>query len=182
MKEKTQLLSDNLTRVNDWTKTADTKAAGIGAITAILIAVLKDIISAFVLLADRVFENGHGFWWLLGAALLLALLIYSLIRTIIFLLLAMKARTKNTKTNMLFFGHISSMSEKKYLKIMRDKTAEQIEEDLINQTHTNSVIASTKYRLVNHAVISVFAAAVLMLSVLVIISLGTLYSQPLTVG
>lgn len=175
MKEKTQLLTDNLARINEWTKAADTKAAGIGAITAILIAVMKDTISAFSTLADNTLNNGTGFWWFLVATILLALLLYSLVRTIIFLLLAMKARTKNTKKNLLFFGHISAMSQTQYLKAMRAKTIEQIEEDLINQTHTNAEIATVKFKLINHAVVSVVAAALLMLAEILVLGISKNY-------
>lgn len=161
MNEKNKIITDSLTRIIDWIKFADTKAAAIGTLAVVYLGFSKDIAVRYLNLVTSTYDNNQTPAKLILPTIAIASLFYFLVRTVVFILLTLKATTKNTSYNPLFFGHIANQSLADYRKAISKRTVKQFSDDILAQTHTNATIASIKYRYVNEALVSIVISTLL---------------------
>ena len=163
MNNKTQLINDSLSRINDWIKVADSKAAAIGAFLAIYITALLALIYNYANLYSKVINKGGSLTWLMISTVALTLTLYLLLRTLWFILVTLRASTVNSEDNPLFFADIAKLSEKDYLGVMNKLTIKGFEGHLINQVYTNATIATKKYKYINQAILSIVIATIFLI-------------------
>lgn len=124
---------DSLSRISGWIQAADAKASPILAIDAALTATL-------VALAARpgAWSTSSPYWLAIGCVLPLV--------SSILISLAMFPRITGNLPSLLYFGDIASISPEEYRgRVVRRSPGEYLD-DLIAQSHTNSKIATKKFR------------------------------------
>lgn len=148
----------NLGRVNGWTVNADTKAAAVVAFNAGLAGTLASKSDAI----RQIFhESSPVLAWVIGATLTLFA-----VMTLIAGLYAYHALFPRTKrrndlaASLLFFGSVAERSLEDFRSESVSLTPTKLEEQLIEQIHTNSTIAARKFSSVRHAIRFTFAAIV----------------------
>lgn len=159
MSEKSKLLTESHDRIIEWIKFADAKAAVVATICAVYLGFSKSIAVKYINILDESFtKQQHSSIKLAISTVLVAGLFYFLMRTLFYILRAVRATTKNPDYNPLFFGHIAQKSYTEFSRIIRRRTVAQLNEDILKQAHTNSAIATKKYRYVNEAILSIIVA------------------------
>lgn len=164
MNEKNKIISDGLTRIIDWIKFADAKAAVVGTICAVYLGFGKGIAVSYIDLITETYSKQQNEVRLLIPTLAVCGLFYFLMRTLFFILRTLKAATINTDYNPLFFGHIAQKSLEDYTTLVQKRTVNQLNKDLLKQTHTNSQIAIRKFGNVNEAIFSIIIATIFLIA------------------
>ena len=127
-----------LTRQLKTNVAADTKVSTLIGINTTMLAVLAALIT----------RAGD---WSAGMIILLALSACGLLIGLLFLSLSSVPRTSKTRSSIVFFGSIARMDTETYGAAVRNITAEDYLEDLIQQTHSTAAIATQKYRWIQRA-------------------------------
>lgn len=127
-----------LTRQLKTNVAADTKVSTLIGINTTMLAVLAALITRI----------GDASVWMV---LLVVLSATGLLIGILFLSLSSGPRTSRTTSSIIFFGSIARMADTTYSEAVKNITAEEYLDDLIEQTHRTAEIATAKYRWIQRA-------------------------------
>lgn len=127
---------------------ADSKANFLVAVNAALFGALITLLSTseniFTILLGKEVLGGIAFALIsvlaLVTFLLISLGIYNAIRTI-----NPRLSSNGKKQSLIYFGAISNMALDDFRKLFKEGTEERLAEDIINQIHENSIIATNKF-------------------------------------
>ncbi len=135
--------------INSWINNVDAKTSFALAYVAVLIGFV------FVNGSPAVFANIQSTEKITSCMLIKAVIVIALYGTsflsIIFMFLAIKARTNNVsgKRSVMFFGTISEMELNDYKAKTLNMGEKELTKDLLEQIHTNSTICTKKMRFYN---------------------------------
>jgi hypothetical protein len=132
------LMEDALTRQQKTNSAADTKVSTLIGINTTMLAVLAALIT----------RVGQASPWMVFFVVLSA---GGLLTGILFLSLSSVPRTSRTTSSVIFFGSIASMSSEAFRDAMRGISPEDYLNDLLEQIHRTSEIATAKYRWIQRA-------------------------------
>jgi hypothetical protein len=151
-------LQSELTRVSGWIQFADSKA---GFVAAFYSAVLGFLISKREEIFTHMFF--HHCFHVTYASLIFALFILLGVG-VYFLFTTVSPRLKNTNTesSLFYFGSVGSMKPEDYLKAIDSLSEEDAHKQIVEQIHTNSVIASAKMDSIKKSIWVLVAVGVLM--------------------
>lgn len=142
-----------LNLINSWINNIDVKTSFALAFLAVLVAftldkgtprIFSEIFTTECITCLMVFQLILGFMLYLNSIL-----------SIIFMLLAIRARTKRTsiKKSGLFFGAIAQMELNDYKAKTMNMDNKDLIKDLLEQVHTNSTICSKKVKMYNKGIV-----------------------------
>lgn len=154
--------------INSWINNVDTKTSFALAFVAVLIGFVFVEGSPTMFSEIKAVEQITAVM-VLNATIVIALYLSSA-ASIIFMFLAIKARTKNKtdKESVMFFGTIANRELNDYKAKVMNMNEKDIIKDLLEQVHTNSGICKTKMKWYNWGIRCLFAATVLCLFSLVL--------------
>ena len=132
-------LTKNLQRVHEWIKSADMKVS--------IFLAFEGVILNFLIPEIKLFYSNHSNneLYIFTALLVASSVLYSY--SICKLIFALISRTQpgRYKQSLSFFGDIAKQSLKEYKLQIENAGKKDIENDLIVQTHTSSIIATKKH-------------------------------------
>lgn len=141
-----------LVMINTWISNIDTKVSFALALEGVLIGFIfsKGLPSALKIVSEvsKLQELNGG--EIIGAILVCLLYVVSFI-SILFFMLAIIARIKNTNNvqSAFFFGSIAKMKILDYKTKVNNMSEQEVLEDLLEQLHTNSMICNKKAKYYN---------------------------------
>lgn len=159
---ETQDYQNQLLNINEWIKVADQKIS-------ILIAVIAGLTGLFKEQLIGLFTNSQSLENPFYTITLVAWIV-TLSWMLGKLLFALSPKIKNLGKSPLFFGSIAKKSRKSFTSSIKKIDTIRYEDALIEQIHTNSVIASTKHGLLSDS-IKIFLSNTALLMILVVIRL-----------
>ncbi len=149
-------LQSELKRISEWIQFSDKKTAFLSvyysAIFGLLFSQEKSIL--------RYFETNHGLILNLYIFTFIAIIlsffigVFYLFRSIFPIL-----KNKSTDQSLFYFRHIANIKLFDYLEKVRKLTKEETRKQIIEQIHTNSIIADKKMRNIQKSIISLFLLA-----------------------
>jgi hypothetical protein len=148
-----QFLQSELNRVSEWIKFADKKAAFLTAYYSVIFGL---VISQ----KDPILNNLTNYQkWMFGFYVVILFgFIISFLIGIFFLFKSIFPRLKNSFTDksLFYFGHVATMKFIDYSKEIEKLTEDEAKKQIIEQLHTNSIIADKKMRNVQASIKSFF--------------------------
>lgn len=158
-------LHAELLRVSDWIQIADKKAGFVSVYYASLVGYLfsqrEEALAAYV-------EYGQlGFLFAIFCAALAIVIVTGVYH--LFLSVLPRLNNKNTPSSIFFYGHVSTMSRAAYHTAMLTSSNETLQESLLEQIYTNSVIAAEKMRNIKLSILSLFIVTPLVILFAVLI-------------
>lgn len=148
-------LEKQLARVQEWIRSADQKnsifLALVVGVSAISAKPLAELVQVNIL--------DYSLWQLLLIALALELLIWSIIKSLFCLKPSLNTKAKS----LTYFGSIATLKSSTYKSKVKRLSGAAYEDELIEQIHTSSIIASRKHRQLSEAVLLFISGAALML-------------------
>jgi hypothetical protein len=164
-KQKIEAAEKNLERITAWISASDTKTGIVLAFQGGMVAFLstkgKEV-------ADIFHVNGLASETSVLAVLLLMFTIF-LLWSVCTAFKALYPDTKLREPSPFFFGSIAVMGQEKYKQTMQLLTEEKMEEELNNQVHINSEIASNKFKNVRVSIKALLAASIFWLLILILL-------------
>jgi len=149
------MLESNLNRVQEWIRAADNKVSILLAIEGILITlILSDSMLAYV---KTIQQNSFTITILIGSLVFLFVSSYKATLTIV-----PRLSRKNMKASLLFFGSISTMELKDFDKKIKEMDEKQYINQIIEQIHISSIIASSKHHNFKDSVIALSVSLILL--------------------
>src|SRR5438552_1689485 len=131
--EKIDAAEKNLSRLLDWVAKLDAKSSIVLGLNTAMLGVLATI-------------SPESSKWTIAMALTTAAALTALGLTFVFVYLAMYPQTKGPTKSLLFFGSIARYSFNEYQKEFRQMSAVDYLNDVLEQTHRNAEIVSSKFR------------------------------------
>ncbi len=156
MESQRKLLETTLARLIDFIKAADAKIPPILAINTAMLGVFVSLIP-------------KSAQWTLLMGILTVIAVVPILLSLISLCLATFPRTQGHKGSLLYFEGIKSHEPKKYLQKIQELSENELLEDLANQCHRNSEIASAKYSYIKFAMGSLFISIIPWLTLIFLI-------------
>jgi hypothetical protein len=163
---KKEELEKSLDRVNHWIIAVDQKISiAIAVIVGFLTLSIKP--TSELLLASWQKISGIDVALLVIAMLLIVVGAFKLF-------LSISPRVRSKSKSLLYFGTISNLSLKQFKKSLANSKNSTYEIDLIEQIHTNSIIAKKKYSHYKDALLVILVAIFLWLLLITLITLEVL--------
>ena len=144
--DRIQLLEANLARQLQWIGSSDTKGAQIFTMAVAMIGLLAAVSP------DTAAE------WSTAQAVSASLTIVACAAAFAHLLLAAFPRTDGPKGSMVYCGGVSERVQDQFCRAFRELKLEDYAHDLATQCHRNAVIACTKFKWIQRALIALYAA------------------------
>lgn len=138
-------IEKSLQRQLEWIKTADSKVAPLYTINVAMLGLLATLIKVTTE------------WNCIKYSLIFSTIIFLSI-SLIFLTRTLFPRLSGPHGSLIFFGEIAKLDIEEFSEKISDQTDDEYSNDLINQVHRNSQIATEKYQAVKHAFISTLIA------------------------
>lgn len=151
-------LENNLNRVHEWIRGADNKVSILLALEGIIITLLiSDSISSVIS------DLRYGCW---STILLIAGLVFLFVSAYK-AIMAIIPRLKRGKKplSLLYFGDVACMDLQSYEEKMRKMSEKDYEDQLLEQIHISSVIASSKHKHFRDSIIALSLAFLLLTAV-----------------
>lgn len=148
-------IENNLNRVHEWIRAADTKVGILLALEGIVITLLLS--DAFTNSAKSLHFNCWTTIFIIASIVLLFVSAYKAILAII-----PRLKRGKKKGSLLYFGNVADMELKAYEKAMKEMNESEYIEELLEQTHISSKIAASKHRHFRDSIIAVSLSFVLM--------------------
>lgn len=149
-----EFLQSELERVSDWIKFSDQKAAFISAFYTLFLGVLVDNREAVF----KGFAVYHGYMHFVFSLLLLSLVVAWIIG-IVYIVYSVFPRLRislSKKQNLFYFGDVAKMESLEYIESMNTADEQGCQKMILQQIHTNAVIASQKFTSVKKATLILF--------------------------
>ncbi len=161
--ETIDFLHKELTRLSEIIKFSDQKSGFIAIYYPIAIGIIYKTVNSLLLLSEKM--NNYLFY-----VLVIILLCYSIlsITGIVYLINSILPRLNNNSNSILFFKDIAKMSLSNYLSNFNKFDDEKLKNHLLEQIHTNSVIADKKMKNVYASTICLLWSGLFLVSFFVI--------------
>ena len=132
-------LENNLNRIHEWIRAADSKVSILLALEGIVITLLLS--DGFT---DYVKGIQYNYWNTIMVIASLVLLFVSAYKAVLAIIPRLKRKKK--KASLLYFGDVAQMDLKAYEKAMKEMSEDEYVEHLLEQTHISSAIATSKHK------------------------------------
>lgn len=160
-----QFLQSELSRVSDWIKFADAKA---GFIVAFYSAILGILWTQKGNVVSRILD-GTGFWaWIYNAIAITILILILAGFYFLYTTICPQLKNGNTDRSLFYFGSVAKMKIEDYLKNVEKMNKDEVCRQVVEQIHTNSVIANAKMDSVKKSTQVLVATGVLLLLFLIL--------------
>lgn len=159
-----------LDRNINWISNADNKASILLAFSAVLFAgnaFLNDITNTVN--NTEVSVVLRGLIWGIGSVYAISFLL-----VILYIFCVIKARVKSdTGDSVIYYGDISRLNMTAYKEQFKSKNDMDILDDVLNQVHVTSRIASKKYTYLNKVIVSVITNIIALTMLTILVQLAT---------
>lgn len=152
------ILEATLTRVQDWIKSADQKVSILFAVEGLFITL---IFPSSVLWTKSILQEGHCLSLLTGISGVVVLL-FSLYKVSV--AITPRLHRKGDAKSLLYFGDISKRKLADFKEKIKKLTPEEYDEQLAEQVHTSSRIATSKHEHLRDSLLAFMLALVLLLT------------------
>src|SRR3989338_4616201 len=162
--QESDFLQTELSRFSDWIQFTDQKAGFIAVFYSAILGYLitkRDVILSNLFICNETCD----IWPLLfiGLIILLAMGIYQLFFTVV-----PKLKNTNTKESLFYFGTVAALRLEDFQIKFENMTDEEARKQLVEQIHTNSMIANTKMVSVKKSAVFLFCSGILVFLLFII--------------
>lgn len=152
------ILEATLARIHDWIKSADQKAATFFALEGLFITL---VFPSSILWVKNILQEGHHLSFFAGVSAIVVLL-FSLYKVSV--VITPRLNRKGATKSLLYFGDISKRKLPDFKEKIKMLTPERYREQLVEQIHTSSLIATSKHEHIRDSIISFLLTLVLLVT------------------
>lgn len=149
------ILEATLTRIHDWIKSADQKAGTFFALEGLFITL---VLPSSILWVKNILQEGHSFSFFAGVGAIVVLL-FSFLKVLV--VITPRLNRKGVAKSLLYFGDISKRKLPDFKEKVKLLTPEKYREQLVEQIHTSSLIATSKHEHIRDSILSFLLTLVL---------------------
>ena len=150
-------LENNLNRVHEWIRAADNKVSILLALEGIVITLLlSDSLASY---AKSFQYNCWNIVFIIASLVLLFISAYKAVLAII-----PRLSRKRKKLSLFYFGDVAEMDLKEYKKAIKELDESEYVEQVIEQIHTSSIIATSKHQHFRNSIIALSLSFLLLVA------------------